>query len=239
MIMVGGRAGWRLGGRGPTRSSRGAARSRRGPARSRRGPARSRRGAVGGAPGDRARCRRLVLAYPLVPPRLVVLLAIALGLIDGREFARDLLPVRPAPARHLIGAYVDLPPGSGALDPAVRPGMLEREALGGEVIGVADVDDRVIAGLGDGVGLIQDRVDGRPGRRGPAAEQPRSLERVPGERSEPDHSDPSMASCSLTASTRTIGEAGSPAWATALVNSSVALPTASSRLLACTTSVTP
>src|SRR5215471_16572591 len=176
----------------------------------------SRIGAVRGAPGDRAGCRRLVLAYPLVPPRLVVLLVIALGLIDGREFARDLLPVRSVPARHLIGAHVDLPPGSGARDPAVRSWMFEREALSGEVIGVADVDDRVIAGLGDGVGLVQDRVNGRPGRRGPAAEQPRPLERVSGERSEPDHSDPFTASCSLTASTRMMGEAGSPAWATAL-----------------------
>src|SRR5215467_1376090 len=198
-----------------------------------------RRGAVRGAPGDRASCRRLVLADPFVPPRLVVLLVIALGLIDGGELARDLLPVGPVPARHLIGAHVDLPPGSGALHPAVRPGMLEREALGGEVVGVADVNDRVIAGLGDRVGLVQDRVHGRPGRRSPAAEQPRPLERVSGERAEPDHCDPSMASCSLTASTRTMGDAGSPAWVTALVNSSVAFPTASSRLLACTTSVTP
>src|SRR5690242_6069042 len=62
-------------------------------------------GAVRGAPGDRARCRRLVLTDPFVPPRLVVLLVVALGLIDGRKLARDLLPVGPVPAGHLIGAH--------------------------------------------------------------------------------------------------------------------------------------
>src|SRR6516225_5328251 len=205
---------------------------RRGTVRSRGGTVPSRGGYVWGSPGDRARCRRLVFTDPFVPPRLVVLLVVALGLVDGRELARDLLPVGPIPAGHLVGAHVDLPPGPGALHPAVRPRMLEREALGGQVIGVADVDDRVVAGLGNGIGLVQDRVDGRAGRRSPAAEQPRPLERVPGERAEPDHSKPPTASCSPTASTRTIGEAGSPARATALVNSSVAFPTASSRLLA-------
>src|SRR5260370_16268265 len=108
MIMGGGGGGGGLSGRGSVRS----------------GP-----GPVRGAPGDRARCRRLVLADPFVPPRLVVLLVIALGLIDGREFARDLLPVRPAPAGHLIGAHVDLPPAPRALHPALPPRMLPRAAL--------------------------------------------------------------------------------------------------------------
>src|SRR5215468_12599002 len=103
------------------------------------------------------------------------------------------------------------------------------------------VDDRVLFRLGIRLGLAQDREDGRAGRRGPAGEQPRALERVPGERAEPDHqpSTPFTASCSVTASTRMTGESGSPARSRALVNSSVALAIASARLSACTTSVTP
>src|SRR5215469_17733842 len=100
MIMVGRDAGGRFGWRRRCRLGR-------------RGTAWSRGGSVRGAPGNRARCRRLVLTDPFVPPRLVVLLVVALRLINGRKLARDLLPVGPVPAGHLIGAHVDLPPGPG------------------------------------------------------------------------------------------------------------------------------
>src|SRR6185437_5888628 len=58
-------------------------------------------------------------ADPLVLPRLVELLVVAPGLVDRGQLSGDLLPVRPASAGHLVGADVDLPPGSGALNPAV------------------------------------------------------------------------------------------------------------------------
>src|SRR5690349_12354654 len=106
---------------------------------------------------------------------------------------------------------------------------------------MAGVADRVFFGVGVRFGLAQDREDGRAGGRGPPGEQPRALERVPGERAEPDHqpSIPFTTSCSVTASTRTTGDSDSPARSRALVNSSVALAIASARLPACTISVTP
>src|SRR6478736_6680627 len=64
-------------------------------------------------------------ADPLVLPCLVELLVVAPGLVDRGQLPGDLLPVRPAAARDLVGADVDLPPGSGALDPAVCARVLE------------------------------------------------------------------------------------------------------------------
>src|SRR5580658_1835877 len=118
--------------------------------------------------------------------------------------------------------------------------MLEREPLGAQVVGVAHVDHRVPLWLGVRIGLVHDHVDRRARRRGPPGQHPRSLERVAGQRPEPDHrSSPSASSSSLTASVRTTGPGGRPAFAAAWVNSSVALATASSRLPACTISWAP
>src|SRR6185437_7878904 len=79
-------------------------------------------------------------ADPLVLPRLLELLVVAARLVDRGQLPGDLLPVSPAAARHLIGADVHLPPGPGPLDPAVRPRVLEREPLRGQVVGVPHVD---------------------------------------------------------------------------------------------------
>src|SRR6516162_8316137 len=113
--------------------------------------------------------------------------------------------------------------------------MLEREPLGGQVVGVAHVDDRVTVRLGVRIGLVRDHVDRRARRRGPPGQHAGTLERVPGQRPEPDH----WSSSSLTASVRTTGPRGRPALAAAAVNCSVALATASSRLSACTISCAP
>src|SRR5271166_1711613 len=171
-------------GRAARRTSRGLARV---------GPRGTRRvlGQAGGGRGGPA--------DPLVPPRLVVLLVVAPRLVYRSQLPSDLLPVRPTAARHLVGADVDRPLGPGALDPAMRARMLEREPLRGQVIGVADVDDRVPVRLGVRFWLVGDRVDSRPGRRRPAGQQPGPLERVSGQRSEPDH--PAASSSSLIAFT--------------------------------------
>src|SRR6266567_8937351 len=137
-------------------------------------------GTVRAAAGDRAGGGRRVLADPLVLPRLVVLLGVAARLVHRHELTGYLLPVRPAAARHLVRADVYLPPGSGPAHPAVRTRVLKGEALGGEVIAVAHVDDRVPAGPGVWFRLVRDRVDGRGRRRCPPAEQARALEWVPG-----------------------------------------------------------
>src|SRR5262249_30273782 len=86
----------------------------------------------------------------------------------------------------------------GPPHPAVGAGVLEREALGRQVLGVADVDDRVPVGLGVGLGLVEDRVHGGAGRRGPPAQPPRPLERVARPRAQPDHPPESRSSLSPT-----------------------------------------
>src|SRR5215813_6099351 len=130
---------------------------------------------------------RGVLADPLVLPGLAIPLGVAARLVDRGELAGDLLPVPGPAARHLIGADVDLPLRPGPPYPAVGAGVLEREALGRQVLGVAHVDDRVPVGLRVGLGLVEDRVHGGAGRRGPPAQQPRPLERVARQRAQPDH----------------------------------------------------
>src|SRR6202042_3329203 len=82
--------------------------------------------------------RRRVAADPLVLPGVIELLGVAARVVDGGQLADDLLAVSPAASRHFVGADVDLPLGSGPLDPAVRPGVLEREPLGRKVVGVTD-----------------------------------------------------------------------------------------------------
>src|SRR6266536_4651974 len=69
-----------------------------------------RRGAVRAAARYRAGGRRRILADPLVLPRLVVLLGVALRLVDRHQLAGYLLPVRAAAAQHLICADGHLPP---------------------------------------------------------------------------------------------------------------------------------
>jgi DivIVA domain-containing protein len=134
------------------------------------------------AAGDRGSGRRgRVLADPGVLPGLVVLLLVAARPVDGGQLAGYLLAMGRRPARHLVAADVDLPPRSGAADPARRPRVPEREPLGGQVLGVADVDHRVVLRLGVGLRLVHDRVHRRRLRRRPAAEQPRAFERVAGE----------------------------------------------------------
>src|SRR6185437_16191958 len=159
-------------------------------------------------------------ADPLVLPRLVELLVVAARLVDRGQLSSDLLPVGPPAARHLVGADVDLPLRPGPLGPAVRPRVLEREPLLGQVVGVPHVDDRVLVRLGLRFRFVGDRVDRRGGWGSPAGQQPRALERVPGQRAEPDH--PRSSSSSLTASVRTTGAGGIPAVAAARVNSPVA-----------------
>src|SRR6266567_3366637 len=112
--------------------------------------------------------------------RPVLLPGVAAWLVDRHEFTGYLLTVRPPAARHFIRADVYLPPGSGPAHPAVRTRVLKGEALRGEVIGVAHVDDRVPAGPGVRFRLVRDRVDGRGRWRSPPAEQARALEGVPG-----------------------------------------------------------
>src|ERR1700693_3974654 len=65
------------------------------------------------------------LADPLVLPGLLVLLVVGTGTVDRGQVPGDCLPVRAAAAGHLVGADVDLPLRSRALDPAMRAGMLE------------------------------------------------------------------------------------------------------------------
>src|SRR5712691_445148 len=142
---------------------------------------------IGVTPGDRAGRGRRVLADPLVLPGRAVLLRVTARPVDRCELAADLLAVRPAAAGHLVGADVHLPAGACPPYPAVRPRVPEREALSGQVIAVVHVDDRVPLRPGIGIRLVGDHVDGRRRRRSPPAEQPRALERVPGQRAEPDH----------------------------------------------------
>src|SRR5205823_6519647 len=176
-------------------------------------------------------------ADPLVLPGLVELLVVAPGLVDRGQLPGDLLPVRPASARHLVGADVDLPLGPCALNPAVRARMLEREPLGRQVVGVAHIDDRVLVRLGVRLGLVCDRIHRGAGRWRPAGQQPGSLAWVPSQRAEPDH--PAASSSSLTASVRTTGAGRRRAFLTARQNSSVAFSIASSRLSASTISWAP
>src|SRR5690348_5832126 len=205
------------------------------------------------AAGDRGGGGRgRVLADPLVLPRVVVLLLVAARPVDRDQLAGYLLAVGGRPAGHLVGADVDLPLGAGPLDPAGRLRVLEREPFRGQIVGVTDVDDRVVLRLGDRVRLVHDGVDRRDRRRGPAAEQPRAVERVAGERAEPDHRSPlacpacqasasaaSASSASLIATAATTGAAGSPAVFAAAVNSLVAAAIASSRLSATTSNWAP
>src|SRR6185312_9257828 len=98
--------------------------------------------------GDRSGSRRgRVLADPFVFPCVVILLIVAAWPVDGDELAGYLLAVRGRSAWHLVRADVDLPLGTGAVDPAGGPWVLERKARGGQVVGVADVNDRVILRL--------------------------------------------------------------------------------------------
>src|SRR6185437_2653737 len=176
-------------------------------------------------------------ADPLVLPGLIELLVVAARLVDRGKLPGDLLSVGAAAARYLVGADIDPELRAGPLDPAVCPRMLEREPLRTQVVGVPHVDDRVLVRLGLRVRLVGDRVHRRRGRRRPAGHHPGSLEGVPGQRAEPDHA--VASSSSLTASVRTTDPAGSPAWATARVNSVVAAAIASSRLPASTISCAP
>src|SRR3981081_780522 len=114
-------------------------------------------------------------------------------MVDRGELAGDLLAVRPPAAGHLVHGDVDLPPGPGPAHPQGRMGVPEREALRGQVVGMAYVDDRVTVRPGVRVRLAQDRVDGRDGGRGPPGEHPRALERVPGPRANPEHPAPPPA----------------------------------------------
>src|SRR5262252_4279330 len=108
---------------------------------------------VGRASGDRAGGRGRVVADPLVLPRVVVLLLVAAGSVACDEFAGDLLPMRPAAARHLVPCDVHLPPVPGATRPARCARVPEREALGGQVVAVTDVDHCVPVRLG--LGLVR------------------------------------------------------------------------------------
>src|SRR5690606_9850045 len=74
---------------------------------------------------------------------------------------------------------------AGATDPASRPRVAEREALRRQVVAVVDVDHRVPVTIA--VRLDEDREHRRCRWRRPTGEQPRALERVAGERAEPDH----------------------------------------------------
>src|ERR1700722_15290309 len=120
---------------------------------------------IGAAPGDRSGGGGgRVLADPLVLPGVVVLLLVAARPVDGDQLAGDLLAVRARPARHLVGADVDLPLRPRPADPAGRPRVPEREPLGGQVLGVADVDHRVVLRLGGRLGVVHDRTHPTPPR---------------------------------------------------------------------------
>src|SRR5215831_11240381 len=131
-----------------------------GPALGRGGPF-GKSGLVRAAAGDRAGGGGGVLADPLVLPGRVVLAGVAARAVDRGELTGDLLPVRGAAAGHLVRGHVDLPLRAGPAHPARRARVPEREALRGEVIGVAHVDHRVMLRPRVRIGLAQDRVDGR------------------------------------------------------------------------------
>src|SRR5206468_2939631 len=97
------------------------------------------------AAGHRRGGRRGVLADPLVLPRRVVLLVVALRPVDRGELAADLLPVPFTAAGNLVHRDVHLPPRPGPADPARRGRVPEREPLGGQVLGLAHVDHCVPA----------------------------------------------------------------------------------------------
>ena len=79
--------------------------------RPRQGAAASSDPVLGSRPGgERPGGRRLVLTDPFVLPRPLELLLVAARAVDRAEFLGDLLPVRPKPAGHLVGADVHLPP---------------------------------------------------------------------------------------------------------------------------------
>src|ERR1700729_1223929 len=143
--------------------------------------------------------------------------------------------MRPGVARYLEGADVHAPLRAGPADPAGGAGMLEREPLRRQVVTVPDINDRIV--LPGRFRLVGDRVHRGLGGRCPAPEQPGPLERIARQRAEPDHG--RSSSSSLMASARTTGAAGSPAAAAAAVKTSVALPIASARLTASTTSCAP
>jgi hypothetical protein len=144
--------------------------------------------------------------------------------VDCDEFLGDLLPVRAQAARHLVPTDVDTPLSTSALDPAWGRRVVERERLGRQVVGVADVADRVL--LGGGIGLVEDRVSTRRAGGAPRTGTPRAIRAgssVPAHQYSPN----SSSSASLIASASTIGQAGRPATAAALVNS--ARPSSSGR----------
>src|SRR5260370_33409323 len=134
-------------------------------------------GLVGASPGDRVRRRRGVVADPLVFPRLVVLLRVAARAVDRDQLTDDLLAVRGAAARDLVGRDVEIPPVTGPAHPARRTRMLEWEALGGQVMAVPHVTDRIPAWPGVRIGPVQDGENGRARRRRPAGEEARALRR--------------------------------------------------------------
>src|SRR5258706_8464423 len=103
---------------------------------------------AGVTPGaERPGCRRRVLADPFVLPRLFVALLVAVRVVDRAEFPHDLFTVGTQPSRYLVRADVDPPPVTCSPDPAWCPGVVERELLGREILGMADVDHRVRLGL--------------------------------------------------------------------------------------------
>src|ERR1700677_3365254 len=76
-------------------------------------------------------------------PGVVVVFCVAAGVVGRDQFAGDLGAVAFGAAGDLVGGDIELPFRAGPLDPARRAGVLEREAPGGQVVGVADIDDRV------------------------------------------------------------------------------------------------
>ena len=133
-----------------------------------------------------------VLADPLVAPGVVVLLVVAERVVDRHQLVGDHFAVRAVATGDLQDRDVHLPLRARALGPARGAPVPEREALGGEVVGVPDADHGVGLGLRLRIGLVEDRVHARAGRRRPAAEHPRAGEGVPAQRAQPDHSGPSL-----------------------------------------------
>src|SRR5690242_1092994 len=86
--------------------------------------------------GQRAGGRGRVPADPLVLPGPFDRLLVAAWPVDRAEFVHDLLAVGGPAAGHLVRANVDPPTASGPPDPAVGPGMVERELFGRQVVGV-------------------------------------------------------------------------------------------------------
>src|SRR5262245_7958610 len=139
------------------------------------------------------------------------------------------------PAGDLVGGNRQLEPIAGPFDPASGACVLEREALDRQVVGLVDVDHRVL--LGSAV-LAEDRVHRRGGGRRPAREEAWALERIARERAEADHTS-SSSSSSATVSTRDTGQSGMPAALAAAMNSSMAISTAASLVGASTTICAP